>query len=138
MANLIRLKQIESGSALNTAASVGQDFTASVISIVSSSLVGVLPDGLVSSSAQINLSEASGNISASHIVGNIIASAVDYQNITNKPSLVSGSQQVVSILNPLNSFSASINAFSSSLDDGFATDAELALTSSLILDQGEW
>jgi hypothetical protein len=138
MATLIRLKQIESGSALNTAASVGQDFTASVIAIVSASVVGVLPDGLISSSAQINLSEASGNISASHIIGNIIASAVDYQNITNKPSLVSGSQQVVSILNPLNSFSASINAFSSSLDNGFATDAELTLTSSLILDQGEW
>jgi hypothetical protein len=69
MANLIRLKQIESGSALQTSAELGTDFSASVNSIVSQSLetslsasivqiitnnVGaVLPDGVVSSSAQV-------------------------------------------------------------------------------------
>jgi len=38
MANLIRLKQIESGSALSTSAQIGTDFSASVITIISSSL----------------------------------------------------------------------------------------------------
>lgn len=54
MATLIRLKQIESGSALETAASVGSDFSASVIEIVSSSIVGVLPEGVISGSSQLD------------------------------------------------------------------------------------
>jgi hypothetical protein len=69
MANLIRLKQIESGSGLATSAQIGQDFSSSVTTILSQSLEttfsqsiinvitnnvnAVLPDGLVSSSAQI-------------------------------------------------------------------------------------
>ena len=54
MANLIRLKQIESGSALSTAASVGQDFSQSVLNIVTGEVNAVLPDGVISSSAQLN------------------------------------------------------------------------------------
>ena len=54
MANLIRLKQIESGSALSTAASVGQDFSQSVIDIVQGEVGAVLPEGVISSSAQLN------------------------------------------------------------------------------------
>ena len=42
MANLIRLKQIESGSALQTSAQIGTDISGSVISIISSSLGGAL------------------------------------------------------------------------------------------------
>jgi hypothetical protein len=42
MANLIRLKQIESGSALTTAANIGTDISGSVIGIISSSLSGAL------------------------------------------------------------------------------------------------
>jgi|688.fasta_scaffold2297040_1 hypothetical protein len=42
MANLIRLKQIESGSALQTSAQIGTDISGSVIGIVSSSLSGAL------------------------------------------------------------------------------------------------
>jgi len=53
MANLIRLKQIESGSALTTAASTGTDFSQSVINIITSEVTGILPDGLVSGSTQI-------------------------------------------------------------------------------------
>jgi hypothetical protein len=138
MATLIRLKQIESGSALEQSAAAGDNFSASVIAIVSSSVVAILPDGLISSSTQVNLSLASGNISSSNIVGDIVANSIDFVNIVNKPTIVSGSAQVVGILTPLNSFSASINTFTSSLDNEFATDAELTLTSSLILDQGEW
>jgi hypothetical protein len=42
MANLIRLKQIESGSALTSAANIGVDINNSVVGIISSSLSGAL------------------------------------------------------------------------------------------------
>jgi hypothetical protein len=58
MATFIALKQIESGSSLEAAAEIGSDFSQSVISIVSSSVVGVLPDGIISSSAQVELMAA--------------------------------------------------------------------------------
>jgi len=90
MANLIRLKQIESGSSLSTAATIGGNFTQSIINVVSTSIVSVLPTGLVS-----------------------------------------GSSQVINILNPLNQFTAS-------LGDTFATDYEVFVTTSNIIDQGEW
>ena len=54
MANLIRLKQIESGSQLNTAASVGADFSQSVVNIITGEVVAVLPDGVISSSTQLD------------------------------------------------------------------------------------
>ncbi len=53
MANLIRLKQIESGSALQASADVGTDFSQSVINIITSEVTAVLPDGVISSSAQV-------------------------------------------------------------------------------------
>ena len=108
MANLIRLKQIESGDNLAIAATVGADFSASVNSVVSESLqttfsasivniitnnvAAVLPDGVVSSSAQITLLDASG----------------------------------------YNEFVATLDI------NGIATDTELRTTSSQIIDQGEW
>jgi hypothetical protein len=147
MANFIRLKQIESGSALTTAASTGTDFSASVQNAVSQSLQtslsqsiinvivnnveAILPEGVISSSAQVNLSLASGNISSSQIVGEILADSIDFADVVNKPTLVSGSAQVIGILNSLNQFTGSLN-------DTYATDAELTTTSSLIVDQGEW
>ena len=148
MANLIRLKQIESGSALTTAAAVNTDLTASVQNIVSQSLetslsqsivniivnnVGaVLPDGVVSGSSQIVLNETTGSITSSRLTGDIVANAIEYTNILNKPSLVSGSTQVIGILD-------SLNQFTSSLDNTFATDAELAVTTSnLSVDMGEF
>ena len=54
MANLIRLKQIESGSALQVSAEVGSDFSQSVLNIVTGEVNAVLPDGVISSSAQLN------------------------------------------------------------------------------------
>jgi hypothetical protein len=138
MANLIRLKQIESGSALTTAAATGTDFSQSVINIVASEVVGILPDGIISSSAQIVLGDTTGQLSGSRVIGDIAATSVNYENIIGLPTLVSSSQQVIGILDSLNQFSSSINQFSSSLDNGFATDAELTLTSSQIIDQGEW
>ncbi len=90
MANLIRLKQIESSSALIAAGAAGGDFSQSVLNVVTGEVVGILPDGVVS-----------------------------------------GSSQVLNILQPLNTFTAS-------LGDTFATDVEVYLTASNIIDQGEW
>ena len=155
MANFIRLKQIESGSSLQTSAQIGTDFSASVTNIVSQSIettfsasivqiitnnVGaVLPDGVISSSAQVVLSDTSGNLTGSRVIGGTQASSIEYANILNVPTLVSGSEQVIDILIPLNQHSASINQFTASLDSTFATDAELAFTTShLSIDMGEF
>ena len=54
MANLIRLKQIESGSALQVSAELGSDFSQSVLNIVTNDVGAVLPEGVISSSAQLN------------------------------------------------------------------------------------
>lgn len=54
MANLIKLKQIESGSALQVSAEVGSDFSQSVLNIVINDVGAVLPEGVISSSAQLD------------------------------------------------------------------------------------
>lgn len=54
MAQLIQLKQIESSSALTTAADVGSDFSQSVIDVVTGEVVGILPDGIISGSSQLD------------------------------------------------------------------------------------
>jgi hypothetical protein len=54
MAQLIQLKQIESSSALQSAADVGSDFSQSVIDVVTGEVVGILPDGLISGSSQLD------------------------------------------------------------------------------------
>ena len=132
MANLIRLKQIESGSFLNTAATIGQDFSQSVVDIITGEVAAALPDGVVSSSAQIIISQTTGSLSGSRVIGDIAATSVNYTDIIGLPTLVSGSSQIISILEPLNQFTAS-------LDNTFATDVELAVTTSnLSIDMGEF
>ena len=54
MANLIRLKQIESSSLLVTASVLGTDFSQSVIDIIVGEVQAVLPDGVISSSVQLD------------------------------------------------------------------------------------
>ena len=139
MANLIRLKQIESGSALQTSAEIGTDFSQSVVNIVTQNVEAVLPEGVISSSAQVVLSDTTGSLTGSRVVGGTQASSIEYSNILNKPTLVSGSNQIIDILIPLNQHSASINEFTASLDNTFATDIELAVTTSnLSIDMGEF
>jgi hypothetical protein len=119
MANLIRLKQIESGSQLSTAASVGQDFSQSVFEIIDGA-------GLISSSAQVLLISASGynqlatDLEVSVISGSI-ASTINF--------IASGSGFVTT---------ASFHSYTSSLGNTFATDQEVYLTASAIIDQGEF
>ena len=107
MANLIRLKQIESGSALTSAATIGVDINGSVISIVSSSLSGTL--SLIATDIEVTAISAS--IAAS--IG-IVATGV---------GLVTTS---------------SFHAYTASLGNTFATDQEVYLTASAIIDQGEF
>jgi hypothetical protein len=144
MANLIRLKQIESGSALSTAAETGTNFSESVNTIVSQSLqsslsqsiiniitnnVGAtLPAGVVSGSSQIYIS---GTIGYSDIATDIevavISSSLSASQVLISSSIsssiaatLSGSSFSVTALSSsvstsLSLISSSLNAFTSSI-----------------------
>jgi hypothetical protein len=101
MANLIRLKQIESGSSLINAANIGVDVNASVISVISSSLSGAL---------------------------SILATDVEVAAVS--ASIAATGKGFVT--------TASFHSYTASLGDTFATDLEVYLTSSNIIDQGEF
>jgi hypothetical protein len=111
MATFIALKQLENANALISASLVGTDFSQSVINVVSASIVGVLPNNLVSSSIQI------ANFG--------FATTQSLNTLTQSVSVLSGSV-------------VSLQQFSSSLDITFATDYEVYVTSSQIIDQGEF
>lgn len=101
MANLIRLKQIESGSALVSAANIGVDVNASVISVISSSLSGAL-------------SILATDVEVAAVSASIAATAIGFVT------------------------TASFHSYTSSLGNTFATDQEVYLTASAIIDQGEF
>ena len=126
MANLIRLKQIESGSALGTAAQVGQDFSQSVIDIIQSEVVGILPDGVVSGSSQIYIS---GTIGYNNLATDLEVAVVSGSIATTIGIIASGSGFVTT---------ASFHSYTASLGNTFATDLEVYLTASNIIDQGEF
>ncbi len=139
MANLIRLKQIESGSELQASAEVGADFSQSVINIITSEVTAVLPDGVVSSSAQINLISASGYQElATDLEVSIVSSSISTSiNILSQTYATTASLNTIS--SSLDARVDALESFSSSLDNGFATDAELTLSQSNInIDMGEW
>lgn len=168
MASLIRLKQIESSSQLASAAGVGADFSASVIEIVSQSIVGVLPDGVVTSSAQIELLSASGYGQFTQSLNETLATDIElavvsgavattigilsssfvttasFNSYTQSFSssihleLSSSAANVTSISSSLDNRVDALEQFSSSLDQTYATDAEVEYTASNIIDQGEW
>ena len=143
MASLIRLKQIESGSSLQSAADVGADFSASVYEIIDGA-------GLISSSAQVNL------VAASNYAEFVVQLDVTMSSDLERQIVSSSLAQTIGILSQTyvttgsfnsytqsvsQSFSASsvtFNQFSSSLNDIYATDYEVYITSSQIIDQGEF
>ena len=148
MATFIRLKQIESGSALNTAAQVGSDFSQSVVNIITGEVTAVLPDGIVSGSSQIFIT---GTIGYSDIATDIevavISSSISSSQILISSSIsssiattLSGSLSSITILSSsVNNRLNSLELFSSSLDTTYATDAELSISQSNIdIDMGEW
>jgi hypothetical protein len=150
MASLIRLKQIESGSSLELAAGVGADFSQSVIDIIQDNVAATLPEGVVSSSAQINL------VSASNYAGFVVQLDLTMSSDLETRVVSSSLAQTIGILSQtyvttgsFNSYtqsvsqsfsasSATLNQFSSSLNDIYATDYEVYITSSQIIDQGEF
>jgi hypothetical protein len=153
MANLIRLKQIESGSSLQTSANIGTDFSQSVINIIQDNVAATLPDGVVSSSAQIYITGTIGyNDIATDLEVAVISSSISASQILISSSIaatLSGSALSVTALSQ--SVSASLHIISSSyvttqsfhsytasLGDIFATDLEVYQTASNIIDQGEF
>ncbi len=157
MATLIRLKQIESGSALQTSAEVGADFSQSVINIVESELQGILPDGVVSGSSQIYITGTIGyndiatdlevavissSLSASQtLISASISSSIAATLSGSALSVTALSQSVSASLNIITTSyttTASFHSYTASLGDTFATDIEVYLTASNIIDQGEF
>ena len=173
MANLIRLKQIESGSALTTAAETGTNFSESVNTIVSQSLesslsqsiiniitnnVGAtLPAGVVSGSSQIYISGTIGysdiatdievavissSLSASQVlISSSISSSIAATLSGSALSVTALSQSVSASLRAITTSyttTSSFHSYTASLGDTFATDLEVYLTSSNIIDQGEF
>lgn len=157
MANLIRLKQIESGSALQTSAEVGADFSQSVIDVVSGQVVGILPEGIVSGSSQIYISGTIGysdiatdievavissSLSASQVlISSSISSSIAATLSGSSLSVTALSQSVSASLRAITTSyttTSSFHSYTASLGDTFATDLEVYLTSSNIIDQGEF
>ena len=157
MANLIRLKQIESGSALQTSAEIGTDFSQSVINIVQNEVVGVLPEGVVSGSSQIYITGTIGytdiatdlevavissSLSASQVlISSSISSSIAATLSGSALSVTALSQSVSASLRTITTSyttTASFHSYTASLGDTFATDLEVYLTSSNIIDQGEF
>jgi len=126
MANLIRLKQIESGSALSTAAETGTNFSESVNTIISQSLqsslsqsiiniitnnVGAtLPAGVVSGSSQIYIS---GTIGYSDIATDIEVAVIS-SSLSASQVLISSSISS-SIAATLSGSALSVTALSQSV-----------------------
>ena len=157
MANLIRLKQIESGSALQTSADIGTDFSQSVIDIVQSEVVGILPEGVVSGSSQIYITGTIGytdiatdlevavissSLSASQVlISSSISSSIAATLSGSVLSVTALSQSVSASLHIISSSyttTQSFHSYTASLGDTFATDLEVYLTASNIIDQGEF
>lgn len=137
MATLIRLKQIESSSALQTAAATGTDFSASVFEIIDGA-------GIISSSTQVSLVSASGyNQLATDLEVSVISSSI--AATIGIVAAGTGFVTTASFNSYTQSFSSSVTnrisnleGFSASLDQTFATDFEVSYTASNIIDQGEW
>ena len=102
MASLIRLKQIESGSALETSAQVGSDFSGAVYEIIDGA-------GLFSSSAQVDL------VSASNYDGFVVQLDMTMSSDLEASIISASISQSVSILSSTYVTTASLNTLSSSL-----------------------
>ena len=140
MATLIRLKQIESSSALTSASAIGEDFNDAVYQIIDGA-------GLFSSSVQVDLVEASNYdgfvVQLDMTMSSDLEASIISSSISQSVALLSQTYVTTASLNTLSSSVndrlTNLESFSSSLDNGFATDAELTLSqSNLNVDMGEW
>ena len=112
MANLIRLKQIESGSSLSTAANVGTNLEATINGIVANSLTG----SLLTSSINIAVSQSI-NTSLSSSITNIVSSSLSdaLSIITTDVELSAVSASIAATDLAISSSTYSLNTFTSSI-----------------------
>ena len=137
MANFIRLKQIESGSALQTSADIGTNitnsvnnivsqslettFSASIVNIITNNVAAVLPDGVVSGSSQIYITGTIGyNDIATDLEVSVISSSISASQILISSSISSSiaatlSGSVFSVTALSSSVSTSLSLISSSI-----------------------
>jgi len=112
MANLIRLKQIESGSALQTSAEVGASLTSSINSIVAAALTGsVLTASIniaVSQSINTSLSSSITNIVSASLSGALSLIATDVELSAVSASIAATDLAISSSTYSLNTFTSSI------------------------------
>jgi hypothetical protein len=131
MANLIRLKQIESSSFLEAAGAVGQNFSQSVIDIITNEVAAVLPDGVISGSTQLdgttikNLTIGTTNADGYSLV---ISGAVVVVDATNLTGSIDGDMDVT-VPGQIYLVSGSVPP-----SDPYVSGSE----QSNIIDQGEW
>jgi len=124
MANLIRLKQIESGSALQTSAEVGSSLTASINSIVASALTGSLLTAsvniAVSQSINTSLSSSITDIVSASLSGALSLIATDVEVLAVSASIAATNLTISSSISSSNynlssSVSTSLSLISSSI-----------------------
>jgi hypothetical protein len=128
--------------------SLVSSLSASIITIITNNVAATLPDGVVSGSSQIFIT---GTIGYSDIATDIevavISSSISSSQILISSSIsssianvLSGSLSSITILSSsVNNRLNSLELFSSSLDNTYATDAELSVSQSNIdIDMGEW
>ena len=134
MANLIRLKQIESGSSLSTAANVGANLETTINGIVANSLTGSLLTSYiniaVSQSINTSLSSSITTIVSASLSGALSIIATDVEVSAVSASIAATGRGFVT--------TASFHSYTASLGDTFATDLEVYQTASAIIDQGEF
>jgi len=117
MASLIRLKQIESSALLESASVIAADLSAAVLEIVTGSVVGSLPAGVVSGSSQIYIS---GTIGYNELATDLEVSVVS-ASVSSSQTLISASiaatlsGSALSVINLSSSVSTSLSLISSSL-----------------------
>jgi hypothetical protein len=128
--------------------SLETSLSASIINIITNNVAATLPDGVVSGSSQIFITGTIGyNDIATDIEVAVISSSLSASQVLISSSIsssiattLSGSLYSITILSSsVNTRLTNLESFSSSLDNGFATDAELTLSQSNInIDMGEW
>lgn len=120
MASLIRLKQIESGSELTTAANVGTDFSGAVYEIIDGA-------GLISSSAQVDL------VQASNYDGFVVQLDMTMSSDLEASVISASISQSLVILSQTYVTTASLNTLSSSIATSLsASEAEQSILSGAI------
>jgi hypothetical protein len=128
--------------------SLESSLSASIINIITNNVSATLPDGVVSGSSQIFITGTIGyNDIATDIEVAVVSSSLSASQVLISSSIsssiataLSGSLSSITILSSsVKTRLDSLELFSSSLDNTYATDAEVYVSQSNIdIDMGEW